>query len=107
MKWSILYFDDDLLLLEIFEEMFQHEYEVKTAATLSGARQLLLETTFDIIISDLSMPQISGVDFLREIANKCPSSIRILVTGYVGAGELLTEISTGIVQLFLTVLVQT
>lgn len=69
MKWSILYFDDDLVLLEIFEEMFRHEYEVKTATTLSGARQLLSETTFDIIISDLSMPEISGVDFLREVAS--------------------------------------
>lgn len=101
MKRSILYFDDDPGLLDIFEEMFQPEYAVKTATMLSGARQLLTETTFDIIISDLSMPEISGVDFLREIAKKCPSSIRILVTGYAGAGELLPEISNGIVQSFL------
>ena len=101
MKWSILYFDDDLILLDIFKEMFEREYEIKTAATLSRARQLLSETTFDIIISDLSMPEISGVEFLREVARKYPSSIRILVTGYATAGDMLPEIGNGIVQVFL------
>ena len=101
MKRSVLYFDDDSVLLDIFKEMFQREYEIKTAATLSRARQLLSETTFDIIISDLSMPEISGVDFLREVARIYPSSIRILVTGYATAGDMLPEIGNGIVQVFL------
>ena len=101
MKRSVLYFDDDLVLLDIFEEMFQHEYEVKTAVALATARRLLSETTFDIIISDLSMPEISGVDFLQEVARKHPLSIRILVTGYATAGDMLPEIGSGIVQVFL------
>lgn len=101
MKRSILYFDDDPTLLDIFREMFGPEYEVQTAATLSEARQLLSETTFDILISDLSMPEISGVDFLREAAQRNPLSIRVLVTGYATAGDVLPEISNGTVQLFL------
>jgi DNA-binding NtrC family response regulator len=101
MKWSILYFDEDLVLLDIFEEMFRREYEVRTVATLSRARQLLSETPFDIIISDLSMPEISGVDFLREVARKYSSSIRVLVTDYATAGDMLPEISNGVVQFFL------
>ena len=102
MKWSILYFDDDPVQLDIFREMFCHAYEVRTAATLSEARRLISETTFDIVISDLSMPEISGVDFLREAAQRNPSSVRVLVTGYATAGKMLPEISKGVVQFFLT-----
>lgn len=102
MKRSILYFDDDPILLDIFAEMFRHEYEVKTAAELAVARRILSGTGIDIIISDLSMPEISGVDFLREAAEKYPSAIRILVTGYATAGDILPEIGNGIVQFFLT-----
>jgi DNA-binding NtrC family response regulator len=102
MKRSILYFDDDLILLDIFAEMFRHEYEVKTVAALAEARRILSGTGIDIIISDLSMPEISGVDFLREAVEKSPSLVRILVTGYATAGDVLPEIDNGIVQFFLT-----
>ncbi len=101
MKRSILYFDDDPILLNIFEEMFRHDYKVNTTAALGEARRILSETGIDIIISDLSMPEISGVDFLREVAEKYPSSARILVTGYATAGDVLPEISQGIVQFFM------
>jgi DNA-binding NtrC family response regulator len=68
---SIFYFDDENILLDIFREMFQGEYEVRTAATLSEARVILSEHP-DVIISDWSMPEISGTDFLREVMQASP-----------------------------------
>jgi DNA-binding NtrC family response regulator len=100
-KPSLLYFDDEIVRLNIFKEMFSDEYEVLTASTLFEARQVL-STCPNIIISDWSMPKISGIDFLREAAEVCPDSFRIILTGYGHVGDMFAEISAGLVQLFIT-----
>jgi DNA-binding NtrC family response regulator len=101
MRRSILYFDDELVLLEIFQQMFSDEYDVCTASTLAEARRTLSESAVDIIISDQSMPEISGTEFLIEVAKLYPASYRIILTGSMLAGEAIPEILSGIVQLFI------
>lgn len=102
MKPSIFYFDDEATMLDLFEEMFGNEYEVRTATTLAEARRMLSEQPANIIISDQSMPEISGMEFLSEVAELYPTSFRIMLTGSMLAGEAIPEISSGIVQLFVT-----
>jgi len=100
-KPSILYLDDEAVLLDIFKEMFSDEYEVQTATTVSEARRIIAHCAPDIIISDWSMPDISGIEFLREAAELCPNSFRILLTGFAQVGDMIKEISTGVVQSFI------
>lgn len=52
-------------------------------------------------MSDWSMPEISGVEFLREAARVCPKAFRILLTGFSHAGEMIEEIRSGVIQLFI------
>lgn len=80
--------------------MFGEQYDVQTAATLSEARHVLAECSAEIIISDQSMPEIKGTEFLREAAAVCPKSFRILLTGQVSVGDVLNEVSTGVIHLF-------
>jgi two-component system, NtrC family, response regulator HupR/HoxA len=99
-KLSILYFDDEPLCLEVFSETFAAEHEVRTAATLAEARRALAEHSFDVVISDQLMPEISGAAFLREIARTNPRSLRVMLTGGVLVGEMLGEIGVGVVTHF-------
>jgi DNA-binding NtrC family response regulator len=99
-RYSILYFDDEQRLLDIFQETFSDTYEVRTATTLAAARGILADCTIDIIISDQMMPEIEGARFLHEAATLCPDSFRMMLTGQVAVGEMLAEISSGIIQLF-------
>lgn len=101
MKPIVFYFDDEAVLLEIFREMFGDEYDVRTTDSLSEARRMLAECAPDIIISDWSMPEISGIDFLREAREICPQSFRVLLTGFAQVGDMIAEISKGVVQLFI------
>jgi DNA-binding NtrC family response regulator len=101
-KPSIFYLDDEIVLTDIFREMFSDEYDVLTAATLSEARRILSESAPDIIISDWSMPEISGIEFLREAAELYPDSFRIMLTGFANAGDLIKEISAGLIQFFIS-----
>jgi DNA-binding NtrC family response regulator len=101
MKRSVFYFDDDATLLDIFQEMFEDEYEVRTATKLAVARQMLSECAADIIITDQSMPEISGSEFLREAIEKCPHSFRIMLTGYSHVGDMFGEITNGLIDIFI------
>jgi DNA-binding NtrC family response regulator len=101
-KPTVLYLDDETPLLDIFSQMFSDEYDVRTASTLAEARQMLTSCTPTIIISDWSMPEVSGLDFLREASETCPNSFRIILTGYGQVGDAIGEISAGLVELFIT-----
>jgi DNA-binding NtrC family response regulator len=101
MQPSILYFDDELGLLSMFRWTFKDEYDVRTASTLTEARSALSRCP-DIIISNWSMPEISGTDFLREAARVCPNSARVMLTGYRQVGDVFREITSGVIQLFIT-----
>lgn len=101
MPHSIFYFDDDAAQLEVFAEMFDARYDVHTATTVAGARRALADYAPDIIISDHKMPEIDGTEFLREAAGVCPESFRVLLTGAITVGEVLPQVSSGVVHLFI------
>ena len=100
MKRTILYLDDERSCLDVFQEMFAGDYEVRTAATADEARRALGERMADIVISDQKMPDIEGTEFLREIASSHPESYRVMLTGTAMVGDLIHEISNGTVNLF-------
>jgi DNA-binding NtrC family response regulator len=101
MKQAIMYLDDEVPLLELFQQMFGEDYDVRTAGSLEEARRMLSERPADIIISDQHMPEISGTEFLAEVAQEYPLSFRVMLTGSMLAGEAIPEILSGIVQLFI------
>lgn len=101
MKRSVFYLDDDATLLDIFQEMFEDEYEVRTTTKLDEARRMLSECAADIIITDQSMPEISGSEFLREAIVKCPHSFRIMLTGYSVVGDVFGEVTNGLIDIFI------
>ncbi len=101
MKRSVFYFDDDATLLDIFQEMFEDDYDIRTTTKLAVARRMLSECAPDIIITDQSMPEISGSEFLREVSEKCPRSFRIMLTGYAVVGDVFGEVTNGLINIFI------
>ena len=100
MKRTILYLDDEAGCLSVFQETFGREYDVRTATTPAEARRMLAEQPADIVISDQTMPEIRGTDFLSEVAATHPSSYRVLLTGSVHLVSVFPEVSAGIIHLF-------
>ena len=99
-KRTIFYFDDEAACVEVFAEIFGDDFDVRTAMTLSDARRMLAERPADVVISDQRMPEIDGSDFLREVAEILPSSYRVMLTGSAMISDVIYEISTGTVNLF-------
>ncbi len=92
---------DDEVLLNLFKEMFSDEFDICTSSRLADARRMLKECAAHIIISDQAMPEIKGTMFLREVAEICPASYRILLTGAATMMKVVTEVSVRIVHLYM------
>ncbi len=84
---KILVVDDDQGMREFMEIMLVQEgYDVTSIGEPVKAIDLCRKNAFDLIITDLKMPKISGLDFLKVIKDQRPDSIVILITGY-ASGE--------------------
>ena len=75
-KKIILAIDDNIQQLKIFEMILTPKYDVRVVKSASTAMSFLNNNTVDIILLDLDMPNISGVEFLKDI-RKIPSYIKV------------------------------
>jgi serine phosphatase RsbU (regulator of sigma subunit) len=81
---SILIVDDDELVLSSLRGVFslQTDYKVLEATDPKKAIELVERTPLDVVISDFLMPQMNGIDFLKEVSRLQPDAARLLLTGY-------------------------
>lgn len=85
MQNRVLFVDDDPLLRDHYHSIapaLQREYEVFTAASGKEGTAMLNKHTFDVVVSDLAMPSMDGVQFLGYVVRAQPDSARIIVSGY-------------------------
>lgn len=84
---KILIVDDDQGMREFMEIMLTKEgYDVTAADGPAKAMNVCNKNTFDLVITDLKMPKIDGIEFLKKIKDQWPETIVILVTAY-ASGE--------------------
>lgn len=81
--------DEETLTFSLYQSFIlsAKDYEVVTAASGEEAMEKMTENPFDLIITDICMPGISGFDVLKEIRQNHPRTDVILMTAY-GSGEL-------------------
>ena len=84
MKPKILVVDDEKIIRDFISRHFRFlGYETITAASGKEALEILNTTRCDIVISDIAMPEMTGVEFLRRLKLRYPMTHVIMVTGYV------------------------
>jgi DNA-binding NtrC family response regulator len=80
---TILLVDDEERILRTLKLTFRREpFEVIATTSPMEALKMLEKQPVDVIISDQRMPEISGVDFLRQAREIQPHAVRLLLTGY-------------------------
>ena len=102
MNINILYIDDEENNLISFRATFRLKYNVITANSAAEALKILSEKPIEIIITDLRMPGITGVEFLESILESYPDPIRILLTGYTDIGAIIDAVNKGKIFHYLT-----
>src|SRR6266481_3694260 len=80
---KILVVDDERSILVLLKEaLSQWGYHVATAASATEALGVLKSELFDALITDIRMPDMSGLDLLREIRKQDESIEVVMMTGY-------------------------
>ncbi len=83
MSANILLLDDDKIILDSLAEFLELEgHRVFTADNIASAKAILKKNAIEIAISDLNMPDYSGMEFLRFIKTNYPQIIAIIITAY-------------------------
>lgn len=102
MNYKILIVDDEPANLRILERLFRADYSVVAAASGGEALELLTLHDIAVIISDQRMPIMTGIDFLKKVAEMRPHTVRIILTGYMDVDALVEAINSGVVYKYVT-----
>jgi DNA-binding NtrC family response regulator len=79
----ILVVDDEMIVCESCRRILEEEgYEVETALSGREAFEKMKASPFDIVITDLKMPGIDGMEVLKTFRKEYPDSIIIMITGF-------------------------
>lgn len=99
----ILLVDDEINVLRSLERTFMdEEYEILTAPSGSKGLSILQDVSpVQVVISDYRMPQMNGVDFLREVCRRWPDTVRMVLSGYADTAVVISAINEGEIYKFI------
>ncbi len=91
MKSRILVVDDEESIREFLEIMLKKEgYEVTTAEDGLKAKEVLAKKSFDMVISDMQMPHVTGIELLKYVKDSYPDLVFMMITAF-GTTETAVE----------------
>lgn len=101
---KILFVDDDVSLLEVLRQLMEHfsggAWEIFTAPDVSKALGVLQEHRFDLLVLDIHMPLVDGLQFLNLLQRKHPDVLKVVLTGDATEQHRVASLSNG-AELFL------
>ncbi len=96
MTQKILLVDDEPKLLRSISRHYRKKFDVSTAE--SGAEALEIvekQGPFAVVISDMNMPEMNGVEFLGQLRDQAPDTVRIMLTGNADQATPINAINEG------------
>ena len=95
-KGKILVIDDeDIVLISCKRALLPEGFEVKTAQNGIEGLKMIEEERFDLVFTDLKMPDIDGMEVLRIIKQRWPETGVIIITGYQTVDSAVKAIKLG------------
>ncbi len=101
-KAKLLFVDDEERILNALRSVFRGHYNVFTASSGPEAMEFMKRFHPHVVISDQRMPEMTGVEFLRQIKDIAPHTVRILLTGYSDLASIVGSINDGEVFRFIS-----
>src|SRR5262245_27530121 len=77
----ILIVDDDDVIRETLFELLSLDHSCETADTAEGALAKLEAESFDVVLTDISMPGLSGMELLKRVRQLYPGTPVIMISG--------------------------
>jgi len=95
-KKRILVVDDTPVMLEVLERTLAEEgHRVFTASGAAGALEILGKTPVDLVITDMRMPGVTGLELVRHIRENLKDTEVMVITGYPSIDGAVRAVKTG------------
>lgn len=96
MKAKVLVVDDELSMREFLTILLEREgYDALSAANADQALKLLNDDLFDLIISDVQMPGLNGIDLLARVKAMAPDTAVLMMTAFSAAEQAVEAMKLG------------
>ncbi len=103
MEERILFVDDEEFVLAALRRNLRNKYEIETATSgVEGLEKLASQGPFAVVVADLQMPAMDGIQFLSEVKNISPDTVRIMLTGHAELQKAIEAVNEGNIFRFLT-----
>ncbi|MFH1676441.1 MAG: HD domain-containing phosphohydrolase, partial [bacterium] len=103
MNEKVLLVDDDANILEGYKRSLRKKFDVETVLSGESGLKLIGENgPFAVIVSDLRMPEMDGVEFLSRVRETAPDTVRIMLTGNADLTAAMDAVNEGNIFRFLT-----
>jgi serine/threonine-protein kinase len=94
-KPSLLLIDDEERILRSLAMLFRSSYAVQATTDPHEALAIVQRGPVHVVVSDQKMPLMRGADLLREVREKSPNTMRILLTGYSELDAIVASVNEG------------
>jgi len=99
---KILFVDDEPSILDGYKRMLHREFQVDTAVGgLQGLAMIRDLGPYSVVISDMRMPGMNGAQFLGQVRQSAPDTVRMLLTGYTDIDAAMEAVNQGNIFRFL------
>jgi response regulator RpfG family c-di-GMP phosphodiesterase len=100
-KTLLIVDDDEGALKTLVRYLGKTDYTVLTAPGSSEAFVILKNQIINVVISDFRMPDMNGIDFLKEVSKYWPDTVRIIISGYIELNLLVDSFNNEIISKFI------
>ena len=103
MNKKVLFVDDDLNILSAYKRQLHKHFEVETVDSGESALKLISkQELFAVVVADMNMPGMNGVELLSKIRQETPETVRIMLTGQADISTAMDAVNEGHIYRFLT-----
>jgi CheY-like chemotaxis protein len=103
MNRKILFVDDEENVLRGFERALRSQVEMDTAVgALEGLAAVTTRGPYAVVVSDLRMPGMNGIEFLSEVRKRSPDTVRLILSGNGDFDSVVASVNEGSIFQFLT-----
>lgn len=93
---NILIIEDDAAFCQMLQKfLIKHNYQVEICFTAPEAKLKIKEDSFDLVLTDLRLPDYDGIQLITDIKNENPDTQVIVMTGYAEVGTAVKAIKKG------------
>jgi len=103
MENKILFVDDDANLLASYERQLRKQFPIETSLGVKEGLVAIKERSpYAVVVSDLRMPEMDGIQFLSKVREITPDTVRMMLTGYADLQNTIDAVNEGNIFRFLT-----